>query len=73
MIAVEQGHEEVVCVILQHSKSDVHQVANDGVTTAFSLAKLNSEKNNTGASVAKYFSSKNERLVRGALGLPAQK
>ena len=39
MIAVEQGHEEVVRVILQQSKSDVHQAANDGTTTALSLAR----------------------------------
>ena len=43
MIAVEQGHEEVVRVILQQSKSDVHQAANDGVTTVFSLAKKNKD------------------------------
>ena len=42
MIAVEQGHEEVVRVILQQSKSDVHQAANDG-NTVFSLAKKNND------------------------------
>ena len=39
MIAVDQGHKEVVRVILQQTKSDVHQVAKDGVTTALTLAK----------------------------------
>ena len=44
MIAVDQGHKEVVRVILQQTKSDVHQVATDGETTVFSLAKKNRDE-----------------------------
>ena len=39
MVAVEQAHEEVVHVILQQSKTDVHNAAKDGVTTALTLAR----------------------------------
>ena len=44
MIAVDQGHKEVVRVILQQTKSDVHQVATDGETTVFSLAQKNRDE-----------------------------
>ena len=43
MIAVDQGHKEVVRVILQQTKSDVHQVATDG-DTVFSLAQKNGDE-----------------------------